>query len=153
MNNRRLAVALLAVSTTAAVVALTGPTSFAGGHHSTTHVKRLGHVTAMYDTGVTPPPAATSARAGGGLQSWTRTVTDGSSFTYRMVGKSPFVRQTNPVTTVKTALVPLIIHFPDAKVWDPTVGDSCDATSAVTRTMNSPIVQAKEMEVRRYTCW
>jgi len=84
-----------------------------------------------------------SARAGVPL--FTASVKDGTSnFTYTMVGKNPFVTQTRPSSTVTTVLVPLKIHFTDGKTWDPSAGDSCDNTAAVTRVQNSPVFVAQK---------
>ena len=75
---------------------------------------------------------------------WTKTVNDGgSSFTFTMVGKDPTVVQSAPSTTIKSELVPVIIKFSNGDTWDPTLGDSCDATSALTRVQNSPIFKSK----------
>ncbi len=63
-----------------------------------------------------------------------------------MIGKNPFVAQTNPVTTIKTYLQPIVFQFIDGKKWDPTVGDGCDATSALTRTQNSPIFKTQNIK-------
>jgi hypothetical protein len=58
-----------------------------------------------------------------------------------MVGKNPFVALTHPSTTIPTYIVPLKIVLPPSDVFDPTVAGSCDpSTSAVTRTVQSPLV-------------
>jgi hypothetical protein len=80
--------------------------------------------------------------AAGALQTFTRTIHDGTSFTYTMVGKDPFVAQSTPATTIKTYLQPVIVKF-GGQTWDPTVGDSCDSTSALIRTQKSPIFKAQ----------
>ncbi len=78
------------------------------------------------------------------MKSWRHTVNDGgTSLTYKMVGKDPTVVQLTPSTSIKTELVPVIIHFTNGDTWDPTVGDTCDATSALTRTVNSPVFKSK----------
>ena len=123
------------------MVAGTAPVAFAGNGAAPAHVQTLGAVRALYDVGVPAAPAGAAAVTGG-LKTWSKTVSDGVSFTYRMVGKDPTIVESLPSTTVKVAMVPLIIKFPDLKTWDPTVGDSCDTTSAVTRTMNSPMVKS-----------
>ena len=61
-----------------------------------------------------------------------------------MVGKNPFVVQTAPSTTIKTLLVPVRIVLPNGDTFDPTVAGACDpAASAVTRTVQSPLVVSK----------
>ena len=78
----------------------------------------------------------------GNLQTFTKTIHDATNFTYTMVGKDPFVAQATPVTTVSTYLQPVIVKS-TGQTWDPTAGDSCDATSALTRTQRSPIFKAQ----------
>jgi hypothetical protein len=74
---------------------------------------------------------------------WSTTVVDGTkSYTYTMVGKNPALVQSSPSTTVKAELVPVVIKFSNGDTWDPTLGDSCDTTSALTRTQNSPIFKS-----------
>jgi len=82
--------------------------------------------------------------AGASIQMFTTTVhDDASTFNYTMVGKNPFVAQTNPVTTVDATLIPVVITFSNGDTWDPSVIDSCDSKSALTRTQNSPIFVAQ----------
>jgi hypothetical protein len=86
--------------------------------------------------------AQTAASAS--IQMFTATVHDGSStFRYSMVGKNPFVAQTQPSTTVGTTLIPVVIKFSNGDTWDPRVIDSCDSQSALTRARNSPIFVAQ----------
>ena len=51
--------------------------------------------------------------------------------------------QTNPSTTVNTTLIPVVVTFSNGDTWDPTLIDSCDSQSALTRTQNSPIFVAQ----------
>ena len=52
---------------------------------------------------------------------FTATVHDGgSTFRYTMVGKNPFVTQTQPSTTVNTTIIPVVIKFSNGDTWDPT---------------------------------
>jgi hypothetical protein len=89
---------------------------------------------------VTRAAPAVAAAATASVVRWTKTVLDGgSSFTYTMVGKNPTLTQAVPSATVKVQLVPVVIRFANGDTWDPTLGDGCDATSALTRTQNSPI--------------
>jgi hypothetical protein len=84
---------------------------------------------------------ATPALAGG-LATFTASVTDGTSrFTYTMVGKNPAVKTATPTTTVQTELVPLKMVV-RGKTFDPTVGNTCDSTSALSRTVNSPVFKS-----------
>jgi hypothetical protein len=79
------------------------------------------------------------------VRRFTATVNDGgSSFRYTMVGKNPFVVQATPSTTIKTFVVPVKIVLPNGDTFDPTVAGQCDpSASAVTRTMQSPLVVSK----------
>jgi hypothetical protein len=110
------------------------------------HIKtfRLGH--ALYDVGVhpriTPAQASASALAGTTVPEYTASVTVGTtSFTYRIVGKNPAVKVTNPSTTVQAEIVPLIMKFTNGQTWNPTQADSCDpGASALARTQKSAVV-------------
>ena len=94
-----------------------------------------GHRTAAQTRALAAQPAA-----GTPIQDFSRNITDGATtFNYTMIGKDPFVAQAKAATTIKTYLQPIAIHFTNGDTWDPTVGDTCDATSALTRTQNSPI--------------
>jgi hypothetical protein len=81
------------------------------------------------------------------IQDFTETITDGTShFNYTMIGKDPLVTQAKPVTNIKTYLQPIVFKFADGFKWDPTVADSCDATSALVRTQQSPIFVAQRFK-------
>lgn len=91
-----------------------------------------------------PVTSAAVAAATTTVPTWTRSVKDGTStFSSTMVGKNPLVHQTTPSTTVATKLVPLVIRFSNGDSWDPTAGDSCDTTPAVTRITKSPLFQSR----------
>jgi hypothetical protein len=78
------------------------------------------------------------------VQMFTANVNDaGSTFRYTMVGKNPFVTQTQPSTTVNTTIIPVVIKFSNGDTWDPRAIDSCDSQSALTRARNSPIFVAQ----------
>jgi hypothetical protein len=88
------------------------------------------------------PNAQTAASSS--IPLFSATVQDGSStFRYWMVGKSPFVAQVQPSTSVSTTLIPVVIKFSNGDTWDPRVIDSCDSQSALTRARNSPIFVAQ----------
>jgi hypothetical protein len=66
--------------------------------------------------------------------------TGGHTYKGKIVGKDPTVHQATPATTIKTELIPVSIQFGSGgPVNDPTVANTCDATSALTRTQKSPI--------------
>lgn len=78
------------------------------------------------------------------ITTFTTHVHDGAStFTYRMVGKNPFVAQAKPSTTIKVTLIPVVIKFSNGDKWDPSAIDSCDTQSALTRVQNSPIFKSQ----------
>ncbi|MCU1466421.1 MAG: hypothetical protein JWM72_2349 [Actinomycetia bacterium] len=84
------------------------------------------------------------AAASASIPMFTASVRDGTStFRYSMVGKNPFVAQTQPSTTVSTTLIPVVIKFSNGDTWNPAVIDSCDSQSALTRARNSPIFVAQ----------
>jgi hypothetical protein len=78
------------------------------------------------------------------IQTFTAAVHDGAAtFHYTMVGKNPFVAQSQPGTAVPTTLIPVVIKFSNGDTWDPGVKNACDTQSALTRTLNSPIFVAQ----------
>ena len=85
---------------------------------------------------------------------FTATVHDGAStFRYTMVGKNPFVTQTQPSTTVNTTLIPVVIKFSNGDTWDPRVIDSCDSQSALDAHAELAHLRRPALEVRRDTPW
>ena len=141
----------LGVTAAACIVALIGASSAASaasgasgappsgpGHLKPGHLEQIAAPTSHLLTS-----RATQVLSTASVTRWSHTLVDGtSSFTYTMVGKDPTVVQATPSTTIKTELVPLIIKFA-GDTWNPTVGDSCDTTSALIRTENSPIFKSK----------
>jgi hypothetical protein len=64
--------------------------------------------------------------AGQTIPFWTGTVrSQGSVYTYRMVGKSPFVHHTDPTVTIDVPIILGILHFSDGTVSDPTKPTGC----------------------------
>jgi hypothetical protein len=89
-----------------------------------------------------PRLGGASPALAGGLPTFTASVTDGTSkFTYTMVGKNPSVATTAPSTTVQAEIVPLKMVI-RGETFDPTVGNTCDSVSALSRTTNSPVFKA-----------
>jgi hypothetical protein len=85
--------------------------------------------------------ALAQAAAATTIRMWHRNVTDhGTTFADTLVGKSPFVTQTAPSTTIKTYLVWIKITQ-GAEVFDPSAADPCDAQGvpALTRVLASPV--------------
>jgi hypothetical protein len=81
------------------------------------------------------------SRRGAGLPTSTFTITatkDGNSYSGTIVGGSPFASplQTTPL---KAVVVPTIISI-GTSTFDPTVGDSCNSTSALAAFNASPLV-------------
>jgi len=98
----------------------------------------------LYDVGLhhhLTPAEAASATAAFGFTHYTASVKVGSkSFTYTIAGKNPAIKTSNPASTIKVELVPLVMKFSNGDTWNPTAKDSCDSgASALTRTQNSPI--------------
>ena len=112
------------------------------------HVKTIRPGHALYDVGVhagiTAAQARASALAGTTVPEYTAKVTVGTkTFTYRIVGKNPAIKVSNPATTVKAEIVPLIMKF-GGHTWDPTKVDSCDpGASALSRTQKSPVIASQ----------
>ena len=127
--------------TAAAGVFLAAPPAIAGTERIrkiTMLHARLDWVPAHTSAVFASPRVQTTANAS--IPTFSTTVHDGAStFRYRMVGKNPFVAQTQPRTTAATTLIPIVVKFPNGDTWDPRVIDSCDSQSALTRTLNSPI--------------
>jgi hypothetical protein len=150
--NRSYISAAAGVTASAALAAagLAAP-ALASSHHSPA-VRTLSHATVMYDVGVhhLTRPASTLA-AGTQVRTvpvWTGHAQDGTrTFTYHMVGKKPFVKQASATTTVKTAVVPVVLHFDAADgggVSDPTLTNTCSRTKSPTdQLIASPLFQTK----------
>jgi hypothetical protein len=108
-------------------------------------MKTIRHWHALYDVGVHPgitaAQARASARAGTTVPEYTASVKVGSkNFTYTIVGKNPAIHVTNPSTTVKAVLIPVIMKFSNGDTWNPANVDSCDpGASALARTQKSPV--------------
>jgi hypothetical protein len=93
----------------------------------------------LTDTGLRPNLGA-SPNLSGGLKTFNAAVTDGTrTFHYTMVGKNPAVAVTNPSSTIQVKIIPLRIVLANGHVYDPTVGTTCDSTSALARTTASPV--------------
>ena len=82
----------------------------------------------------------------GSVKTFTRTINDGGTpFTYTMIGKDPFVTQSNPVTNVKTWVIDVVFNN-GSDTFDPNASDPCDPATAgaLYRTINSPIFKKKK---------
>jgi hypothetical protein len=93
-----------------------------------------------------PVTAATRAAIAASVPSvptWSRTAfVDGKPYQFKMVGKNPFVAEPNPVTTITTQIIPIVVTFTGSgNTYDPTAPDpTCiGGASALTRTLESPI--------------
>jgi hypothetical protein len=130
--------AISAIAASAAALAVAGPASAGApalrhfhantviNYHPVTHLRPTGQM----------------GKLAGGLPTFTAKQTDGAkTFSFTMVGKNPRVKQATPSTTVNVKLIPIDFVFPDTSSTDPTVGNTCDSTPAVTRTLNSPVVK------------
>jgi hypothetical protein len=106
-----------------------------------------GHV--LYDvgvhSGVTRAQAVKAAAAGSTFTQYKASVTVGTKkYTYVIAGKNPAIKVTNPASTIKVLLVPLVMKFSNGDTWNPTKTDSCDSgASALTRTQKSPIFKSQ----------
>jgi hypothetical protein len=94
--------------------------------------------------------SSTRARLATGAPSvpmWKHTYTvGGTKYKISMVGNDPFTKQTNPVTTVPTQIIPIKVTFTDTgHVYDPTAADpTClGGASALSRTLGSPVFVSK----------
>ena len=106
-----------------------------------------GHV--LYDvgihSGVTRAQAVRAAVAASSFTHYKATVTVGTKkYTYVIAGQNPAIKVTNPASTIKVLLVPLVMMFINGDTWNPARKDSCDSgASALTRTQNSPIFKSQ----------
>jgi hypothetical protein len=125
--------AALALSAAGAAPASTGPQTIRPGH-------------ALYDVGVhsdvSRAQADAAALAAGTFTQYKATVkTGGKSYTYVIAGQNPAKKVTNPASTIKVELVPLIMKFSNGDTWDPTKTDSCDTgASPLARMQKSPLI-------------
>lgn len=87
--------------------------------------------------------ALAQAAAGTTIPMFTASQKDGTkTFTYSMVGNSPFVTEANPATTVKTFIINTKVKVKwDGDVYDPGASDPCDpaGTSPLARVKASPL--------------
>jgi hypothetical protein len=106
-------------------------------------------VRARFDLGihshVTRAQAARAAASSASFTQYQANVTVGStSYSYVMAGKNPAVKVDNAASSIKVALVPVIIKFPNGDTWDPAKTDSCDTGgSPLSRVQNSPLFTAQ----------
>lgn len=64
--------------------------------------------------------------AGATVKSWSSSITSplGGTFTYRMIGTKPLVKQSNPVTNVTADIIPVKLKFADSGItFNPTKSD------------------------------
>jgi hypothetical protein len=122
---------------------LRGPSAPAG-------IKPARHLTARFDwkapNHVSMKAALRQAAAGTAIPMWTRKQsTGGTTYTYSMVGRNPFVAQTTPSTTITTFVVPINVTngAPGSQVFSDTAANPCDVAnqSPETRLLNSPILK------------
>jgi hypothetical protein len=77
--------------------------------------------------GVSDAQLRAQATAGATIPLWTAAIKsplDGNTYTYKMVGNSPLVKQTNPVTNVSADVIPVSLTFTDSgHTFDPTKPD------------------------------
>ena len=145
MSRRLKAAALVAVMGMAAGLTVAAPAAVAGSARlPRITIKKVALDWAGNRTAAQTAALRAQPFAGTPIRDFSRNITDGAStFKYTMIGKDPFVVQAKPKTTIKTYLQPVRFQFSNGHFWDPTLGDSCDATSAVTRTQSSPIFVAQ----------
>jgi hypothetical protein len=109
-----------------------------------------GPLTARYT--VLPYTGSESAAAAASVPTIPRfkhTVTSrGGSFTYKQVGKDPFVQQANPVTSVPVKVIPVSFTFTSTgHVYDPTTA-TCSTGGAPTALLaNSPVEKTRAYTV------
>lgn len=99
--------------------------------HGTRPSGRLGppRFTALPLKGVSAAGLKAEIAASSTVKTWSSSITSGlgGTYTYRMVGNSPLVKQSNPVTNVTADIIPVKLTFEDSGVtFDPTAADpSC----------------------------
>ena len=96
--------------------------------HGTRPSGRLGppRFTALPLKGVSAAGLKAQIAAGATVKSWSSSINSplGGTFTYRMVGNSPLVKESNPVTNVTADVIPVKLTFKDSGVsFDPTKAD------------------------------
>ena len=95
-------------------------------------------------THISTARALAQSTAGTTVPLWHRNVTDsGTTYTYTMVGKNPFVTGTSNTATTQVYIVPVKLVFTDFgnMTFDPTASDPCDSggKSDLYRLQNSPL--------------
>jgi hypothetical protein len=99
-----------------------------------------------------PPPAVTSGSAV--IQTFNHTYSvNGTSYQTTMVGKNPFVAQTNPSATVNVAFVPVTVKVPSLGVtFDPNQPHTCSPDGVPsTLTEQSPLFDVHTYHVAGHT--
>jgi hypothetical protein len=132
----RITCALAITTLSAATVAVAGPATASPAHPT---LPRVSPGRVLTDTGL-QPNLGVSPNISGGLKTFTAAVNDGgTTFHYTMVGKNPAVATSTPSSTIQVKVIPLRIVLGNGDVYDPTVGTTCDSTSALARTNASPV--------------
>ena len=96
--------------------------------HGTRPSGRLGppRFTALPLKGVSAGGLKAQIAAGATVKTWSSSINSplGGTFTYRMIGKTPLVKQSDPVTNVTADIIPVKLKFADSGVtFDPTKSD------------------------------
>lgn len=101
---------------------------------------------ALPPKGVSDATIRDQAAAGATVSSFSATIKsplDGKTYTYRMVGKNPQVKQTAPVTNVAADVIPVALHFADSgHTFNPNAKDAACLPANQTAdslTLNSPV--------------
>jgi len=96
-----------------------------------------------YKGGLSSGAIAAQAAAATTIPLFNAKVVDGArTFTYKMVGKSPFVHQAAPVVNIPTFLIPVKWVFTDQgnATFDPNVNSACAGGIPTTLAKNSPVL-------------
>ena len=96
------------------------------------------------------PYQGTSAqlrRATNGVQMFSHSVVSGGkTFTYRQVGKDPFVKQSVPTSKIQVKVIPLRMQF-DNRLFDPTAATCSPGGSPASLLAKSPLEQTRAYTV------
>lgn len=105
-------------------------------------------------TGVSPAELQNQAAVGATVPVWTASIkspTDGKTYSYSMVGKSPLTKQTTPTTSVPADVIPVSFTFADSgHTFNPAAKDPTCLPSS-TATANSLLLGSPIYKTHAYT--
>jgi len=128
-------------------VVVPGTAGASQSSHQLERAASTGKVQARYTAIPYQGTTAQLRRATAGVPLFSHTVVSGGkSFTYRQVGKDPFVKQSSPTSTVAVKVIPLKVKFSN-RTFDPTSTSCSTGGSPAALLANSPLEKTRAYTV------